>query len=92
MMSHGVWANATVRLCPVGAEEVQQLRESPSLDFSKDHSDPYWTGQTFKMQATRSLRGGKKERAVLEYLGFSFSFQREIIIVDLNPPHFLICL
>lgn len=74
MMSHGVWANAAVRLCPVGAEEVQQLRECRSLDFSKDHSDPYWTGQTFKLQATWSLGGGKKERAVLDFL---FLFRRK---------------
>lgn len=39
-------SNATVRLSLMGAEEVQQLRGCDLLDFSKDHSDPCWTGQT----------------------------------------------
>lgn len=34
----------------MAGEEVQQLRERNVLDFSKDHSDPYWTGQTFLFQ------------------------------------------
>lgn len=77
MMSHGVWANAAVRLCPVGAEEVQQLRDCRSLDFSKDHSDPYWTGQTFKLQATRGLGGGKRKKLCWSIWDFHFLFRRK---------------
>lgn len=53
-------------LFPVGAKEVQQIRECHFLDVSKDHSDPYWTGQISKLQVTGSPMAERGERAVPE--------------------------
>lgn len=38
--------DATLRLCLMRAEEVQQLRERDLYYYCKDHTDPCWTGQT----------------------------------------------
>lgn len=54
-------------LCSMGAKEVQQIIECHCLDVSKDHSDPYWTGQISKLQVTRSLLAERGARALLEF-------------------------
>lgn len=48
-------------LCSGGAKEVQQIRECHWLYVSKDHSDPYWTGQLSKPQVAGSLAAESTE-------------------------------
>lgn len=49
-------------VCCMRAEEVQQLRQWDLLDFSKDHSDPCWTGQTVEFAVKLKLWRTKSEK------------------------------
>lgn len=75
-------------LCSVGAKEVQQIRECHSLDVSKDHSDPYWTGQISKLPATRvELRQRDRSSQVADW---KYAGEKRVKVVCSNSKGFII--